>query len=119
MPIREADPPHCLYRVGRASDPLAWPPAHVLGRYNDPDGTFRVLYAAAERCTAFLETLQDFRPALSDLALVEAGLRAGEIELPSPVGRVPPSYFSKLMVEFSVDNTQRWLDLRSVETHAV
>ena len=53
----EADPLRLLYRVGRAPDPLAWPPPNLDGRYNDPHSVFRVLYAASERRAAFLETL--------------------------------------------------------------
>ena len=108
-----------LYRVGRAPDPLAWPPASTSGRYNDPQGRFRLLYAASERQAAFMETLAAFRPALRDLALVESLLSSGELDLPHPIGHVPAAYFAKRIAAFRLDHTQRWLDLRSPQTHAI
>jgi hypothetical protein len=77
-----------------------------------------VLYAASQRRAAFLETLQVFRPALHDLALVQSLLPPGDIELPSPLGRVPAAYFERRIAAFRLDRTQRWLDLRSPQTHA-
>jgi hypothetical protein len=77
-----------------------------------------VLYAASQRRAAFLETLQVFRPALHDLALVQSLLPPGDIDLPSPIGRVPAAYFDKRIAAFRLDRTQRWLDLRSPQTHA-
>ena len=77
-----------------------------------------MLYAASQRRAAFLETLQVFRPALRDLALVQSLLPPGDIELPSPVGRVPATYFDKRIAAFRLDRAQRWLDLRSPQTHA-
>lgn len=65
-----------------------------------------------------METLQDFRPALRDLALVQSLLPPGEIQLPHPIGRVPDSYFAKRIAAFRVDHSQRWLDIRSPQTHA-
>jgi hypothetical protein len=116
--IDEAELLEPLYRVGCAPDPLAWPPAGISGRYNDPQGSFRVLYTASQRRAAFLETLQVFRPALHDLAQVQSLLPPGDIQLPSPVGRVPTAYFDKRIAAFRLDRTQRWLNLRSPQTHA-
>lgn len=90
----------------------------MSGRYNDPQGRFRVLYAASERQAAFMETVQDFRPALRDLALVQSLLPSGDIDLPLPIGRVPAAYFGKRIAAFRLDHTQRWLDLRSPQMHA-
>src|SRR5689334_9786737 len=114
----QADPPGLLNRVGRAPDPIAWPPATVPGRYNDPDARFSVLYGASERRAAFLETLQDYRPALHDLALVASLLPPGDVDLPGPIGRVPRDYFAKRIAAFEIDRAQRWLDVRSPQTHA-
>jgi hypothetical protein len=91
----------------------------MSGRYNDPQGRFRVLYAASERRAAFMETLSAFRPALRDLALVESLLPPGEFDLPRSIGHVPAAYFTKRMAAFRLDHTQRWLDLRSPQTHAI
>jgi len=47
--VRSAPAPAtALYRVGRLPDPLSWPPWEYAGsgRFDDPAGEFRVLYAA-------------------------------------------------------------------------
>lgn len=120
MPVRDAELANQLYRIGRAPDPLAWPPANSLGRYNDPAGSFRVLYATLERRAAFLETLQVYRPALADLARAGVLLETTEGDDPSlPLGVIPASFFSRLIAMFHPAPHQRWLDLRSPETHAV
>jgi hypothetical protein len=54
-----------VWRVGHASGPLEFPPLEVLSwsnRFDDPDRSFRTLYCAEQRLTAFRETLADFRP---------------------------------------------------------
>jgi hypothetical protein len=57
-----------LHRVGRAPDAWALAPWTYAGpdntfgnRYDDPEGEYRVLYAAGQRRGAFLETLARFR----------------------------------------------------------
>lgn len=59
-----------LYRLGRRPDPWAWPDWSYAGpdgtfgnRYDDPEASYRVLYASSERIGVFLETLARFRPA--------------------------------------------------------
>jgi len=63
-----------LYRVGRRPDAWALAPWTYAGpdntfgnRYDDPEGEYRVLYAAGQRRGAFLETLARFR---ADLQLI-------------------------------------------------
>ena len=58
-----------LHRIGRVPDAWALAPWTYAGpdntfgnRYDDPEGEYRVLYAAAQRRGAFLETLARFRP---------------------------------------------------------
>jgi len=53
-----------LYRLAREPDPWAWPawshagPDGTFGnRWDDPDGSYRVLYASSQRLGAFVETL--------------------------------------------------------------
>jgi RES domain len=87
----QADRP--LYRVGRRPNTWAWPDWAYAGpdgtfdnRWDDPSGSFRVLYACSQRVGAFVETLARFRP---DLALVAA---LAEIDGPDdgpPAGVVP------------------------------
>jgi hypothetical protein len=70
-----------LHRVGRAPDAWALAPWTYAGpdntfgnRYDDPEGEYRVLYAAGQRRGAFLETLARFRADLqliADLAEIE------------------------------------------------
>jgi hypothetical protein len=82
-----------LYRLARVPDPWAWPDWAYAGldgtfgnRWDDPLGSYRVLYASSRRLGAFIETLACFRPDLS----VVAGLDAieGDEDAPPP-GIVP------------------------------
>lgn len=73
--LASVDPDGPLYRIGRHPDPWAWPdwsyaaPDGTFGnRYDDPEGSYRVLYACSQRAGAFLETLARFRPDLEVLA---------------------------------------------------
>jgi hypothetical protein len=120
MAIRHApDSPDLLYRIGRASAPLAWPPRSFVGggRFDHPTGEYLVLYAAEQRRGAFIETLDVFRPAVADLALA-AHLPAGDSGDRMPrAGVVPDAYFRKVMARLRLEPGQRWLDLRSPETH--
>jgi hypothetical protein len=61
-----------IFRVGREPDPWA-PPDWSFGgtfgnRFDDPEGYYRVIYAASVRVSCFLETLARFRPDLALLA---------------------------------------------------
>lgn len=76
--LASVEPDGPLYRLGRNPDPWAWPPwsaAAIDGtfgnRYDDPDASYRVLYASSQRLGAFLETLARFRPDLEVLAELE------------------------------------------------
>jgi hypothetical protein len=72
-----------LFRIGRGVD--AWQPPnwafenedHTFGnRFDDPNGVYRVIYAASQRLGCFLETMARFRVSLAmieDLALMEGG----------------------------------------------
>jgi hypothetical protein len=67
-----------LYRLGRKPDPWTWPDWSYAGpdgtfgnRYDDPEASYRVLYASSQRIGAFLETLARFRPDLEVLAELE------------------------------------------------
>jgi hypothetical protein len=89
-----------LYRIGWGDEPWEWPDWSYAGpdgtfdgRWDDPQGTYRVLYAASDRVTAFIEVLSRFRlnPA------VAAALR--QIDAPDdrgiPPGRVPASWVQR------------------------
>jgi hypothetical protein len=47
-----------------------------------------------------LETLQSFRPALRDLALLADAFPSHAPDLPFSIGRVPPQYFAKRIAAF-------------------
>src|SRR5262245_49875077 len=118
MPIRLAPDPELLYRLGRAPDPLAWPPRVFVGggRFDHPRGEFLVLYAAVQRRGVFLETLDSFRPAIADLIAAESLPPGDPDDLLPGTSAIPDSYFGKLIGQFRVAPGQRWLDLRSPET---
>ena len=82
-----------LHRIARAPDPWAWPDWSYAGpdgtfgnRWDDPLGSYRVLYASTRRAGAFVETLARFRPDLSVIAGLEA--IEGDNDAPTP-GVVP------------------------------
>ena len=67
--LRSASPPERLFRIARAPDPWSWPdwshagPDGTFGnRWDDPDSSYRVLYAASDRLGSFVEVLGRFRP---------------------------------------------------------
>ena len=82
-----------LFRVGRQPDAWAWAPWEAAGqdgtfgnRWDDPNGSYRVLYACSQRVGAVVETLARFRPDLTVVA--ELGDIEGPEDVP-PVGIVP------------------------------
>jgi hypothetical protein len=89
------------WRVAYEPDPWRFPdwryasdPGRFDGRWDDPEGRYRVLYAAADPFAAYVEVLADFRP---DPAVV-AGLEEIEVENDVdeddgvPPGSVPTSW---------------------------
>jgi hypothetical protein len=97
-------------------NPLAWPPREFSGsgRFDDPRNAFRVLYAATRRRGAFLETLAAFRPSLEALAR----LRRMESGLAPRAAAVPADWRRRRALgRFHLRPGQRWLDLRTPETH--
>jgi RES domain len=76
--LASVEPDGPLYRLGRQPDPWAWPDWSYAGpdgtfgnRYDDPEASYRVLYASSQRTGTFLETLARFRPDLDVLAELE------------------------------------------------
>ena len=124
MSIVLADDPPQLFRIGRRPSPLIWPPLPFvgMGRYDDPTQRVSTLYASVQRRTAFLETLDGFRPNLSLLARFDEdpaqfGWLASVGSPEAPVlGVIPEPFFDRLIATFTVEPGQRWLDLRAPET---
>ena len=61
-----------VYRIGHSPDPWQWAPwqyVRATGRWDDPTGTFRVLYVADSVYACLVEVLAQFRPdpSLDDL----------------------------------------------------
>ena len=76
--LASVEPDGPLYRVAREPDPWAWPDWSYAGpdgtfgnRYDDPQASYRVLYASSQRVGAFVETLARFRPDLEVVAELE------------------------------------------------
>jgi RES domain len=85
-----------LFRLGRKPDPWAPPdwsraqPDGTFGnRFDDPQGNYRVIYAATQRISCFVETLARFRPDLSLIA--ELQTISGEDDY-VPLGIVPTDW---------------------------
>jgi hypothetical protein len=113
--------PPRLYRIGRAPDPLAFPPAgsRGIGRFTDPEGRKATLLAAVERRAAFLEALQVFRPDLAAIAERDAHLGSVTLEADVPaVPAIPDRFMQRLLVAFTVAEDQAWLDARQPDTLA-
>jgi hypothetical protein len=93
-----------------------------MGRYDDPTQRVSTLYASVQRRTAFLETLDAFRPSLSLLARLDddpaqfGWLASGKTPETPMLGVIPEPYFDRLIAAFTVEPGQRWLDLRTPET---
>jgi hypothetical protein len=108
-----------LYRVGRAPDPLAWPPIEFTGggRFDDPRREYRVLYCAERKSGCFIETLAQFRPSLDVLARLRA-MRDGNHGDDAPTsGVVADDWHLKRMIgTLRLVEGQRFLDLRHPQT---
>jgi hypothetical protein len=98
--LASVEPDGPLYRVAREPDPWAWPDWSYAGpdgtfgnRYDDPEASYRVLYASSQRVGAFVETLARFRPDLEVLA--EFGQIEGDDE---PLAGVPRTWLETRMV---------------------
>lgn len=105
-----------LYRIGRWPDPLAWPLWRYVGdgRFDDPQRQFRTLYFAAQRRTAFIETLAPLRLPLDLLAdhVSPPDQRAQRLG-----GRISVPWRSARAVgQARLGPGQRWLDLRALAT---
>ncbi len=92
-------PSGVIYRLGRKPDPWAAPDWASAGhdgtfgnRFDDPDATYRVLYASSQRLGCFLETLARFRVDPKLLAEL-AEIKGADDHL--PLGEVPVEWVEK------------------------
>jgi hypothetical protein len=86
-----------IYRVGYRPNPWAWVPwqyGPFTGRWDDPEGTYRVIYAGDSVTTCFVEVLARFRrdeALIAELDAIEADSR--DATYPTiPPGIVPSSW---------------------------
>jgi hypothetical protein len=107
--------PGRVFGIGRRPDPWAyqdWAEAGDDGtfgnRWDDPESSYRVLYACSQRLGAFVETLSRFRPdpdVVAGLAEIE-----GEDSPVLPPGHVPRSWLAgRLMGEATLE--RRYADV--------
>jgi hypothetical protein len=109
--VKGRTPDGRLWRIGRSPDPWAWPDwSHAAAdgtfgnRWDDPAGSYRVLYAASGRLGAFIEVLARFRPDPQVVAGL-AGVR-GDAGRTLPPGAVPASWLrSRRIGEASIAGT--------------
>lgn len=105
--------PTTIYRLGRGPDPWAWPdwafakPDNTFGnRWDDPEGTYRVLYGCSQRLGVFIETLARFRPDAAIIATLDAIVDEPADDDPVALrpGEVPRSWLNNRRIgEGSVD----------------
>jgi RES domain len=82
-------------------------------RFDDPWGTFRVLYAAERQFGCFVETLAPLRPSLADIAALS---RAAGTTI-RPVTHVTTEWRrARRIARLSLRPGLHWLDLRAPET---
>lgn len=105
MPRRTLSPPEApLWRVGRGDRPWSYPDwqyathGRFPGRWDDPDGQYRVVYGASTRVGALVEALQEFRPK-ADFASVLGRLGAPDAVEP---GIVPVSWLGPRSIAAAV-----------------
>ena len=91
-----------VYRIARKLDTWRWPdwayagPDGTFGnRWDDPHGTYRVLYACSERVGAFIETLARFRPAPHVIAGLAAIVGADDTR---PAGLLPAGWRTERII---------------------
>lgn len=103
--MKPADPPEEVFRLGRRPDPWAWPDwayAEADGtfgnRYDDPQGTYRVLYASTQRVTTFVECLAYYRPDIEVVAELNAIVGEDGDQEPPGAGVVPSEWVEQRVV---------------------
>ena len=96
------EPHGLIFRIGRHPNPweppdwsLAGPDGTFGNRFDDPEGTYRVLYTSSQRLGCYLETLARFRVDLTLYA--ELTQIDGEDDF-VPLGQVPHEWTQKRMM---------------------
>lgn len=112
-----------VHRIGRVPNPFAWPSWSFAGpdgtfgnRFDDPQLTFRVLYAATEREGAYIETLATFRPDPTVFAVLDS-IDADPKDPSPPRGVVPNEWFKSRQMGVGTLHGS-FVDLGAAETLA-
>ena len=100
--LETVSPTGPVFRLARAPDPWRWPDWKQAGsdgtfgnRWDDPAGSYRVLYASSTRFGALIETLSPFRPDLDVVARLSEIEGDGE---PLTAGTIPPEWFEQRLM---------------------
>jgi hypothetical protein len=95
------------FRVGYSPDPWAWTPWEYAtggrfgGRFDDPDGLYRTLYAGDSPLTCLLEVLAKFRPdpaVLTDLDAIDSNAQTEDENPTRRPGAIPLSWLANRSV---------------------
>jgi hypothetical protein len=103
-PLAIAVDPGQVWRVGRRPNPWAWTPwqyaghaGRFAGRWDDPNGSFRTVYAGRDLLSCLLEVLARFRadPLLAeDLSGIDEDVEDAARHPTLPPGTVPLSWLA-------------------------
>lgn len=117
MPLELRTPTQAIYRVARYPDAWQLPDwsrakdGTFGNRFDDPESDYRVLYAASQEVSCYVETLARFRP---DLTLME---ELQEIEGDDdflPIGQVPLNWCENRVIGTAAANGN-YADIYAVE----
>lgn len=92
------------------------------GRYDDPEGAYRVLYLAETVKACYVESLANQRPALSALAKREALPPGDPGDRDLRPGEIPRAFLrawceERALGSILLEPGQDWLDMFAAETH--
>jgi hypothetical protein len=94
-----------VFRVARRPDVWQWTDWRFAGfdgtfggRWDDPQGRYRALYASRGRLGAYLEVLADFRPDLELVAALREIVQDDDGAATAPPGIVPAEWRSKRLI---------------------
>jgi hypothetical protein len=115
MSFQPARVPARLYRLSRNSDPTKrtewrYLANAALGRWDDPNREYRVLYTSDTEVGAYVEVLQDLRPSASAELLVSSIVDDGGLESALPTveaaarERLRQYYFGALIATHAEDD---------------
>ncbi|MDE2744996.1 MAG: RES family NAD+ phosphorylase [Chloroflexota bacterium] len=100
--LETVTPSGAVFRLARTPDPWVWPDWSHAGsdgtfgnRWDDPEASYRVLYASTTRFGALIETLSPFRP---DIATAAALSEIEGDNDPIAAGTVPREWFERRLM---------------------